>query len=67
LRLYETTGDPAYRKRALAVFDFISRDLYADGVVYHHLYRGRRAAGDIWCVGCNWRVLAELTELAKTK
>jgi hypothetical protein len=67
LRLYEATGDPAYRSRALAVFDFISRDLYADGVVYHHLYRGRRSSGDIWCVGCNWRVLAELMEFAKMK
>jgi hypothetical protein len=67
LRLYDTTRDPAYRNRALVVFDFISRDLYADGIVYHHLYRGRRSAGDIWCVGCNWRVLAELMELAKTK
>jgi hypothetical protein len=67
LRLHEVTGDPAHRDRALAVFDFISRDLYADGVVYHHLYRGRRSAGDLWCVGCNWRVLAELMELARTK
>jgi len=67
LRLYGTTRDQTYRNRALAVFDFISRDLYADGVVYHHLYRGRRCAGDIWCVGCNWRVLAELMELVKTK
>jgi hypothetical protein len=67
LRLYGTTRDPTYRDRALAVFDFISRDLYANGVVYHHLHRGRRSAGDIWCVGCNWRVLAALTELAATK
>jgi rhamnogalacturonyl hydrolase YesR len=64
VRLYDTTKDPGYRERALAVFDFISRDLYADGVVYHHLYRGHRCAGDIWCVGCNWRILAELMELA---
>jgi hypothetical protein len=67
LRLYGTTRDPTYRARALAVFDFISRDLYADDVVYHHLHRGRRSAGDIWCVGCNWRLLAALTELANTK
>lgn len=67
LRLYETTHTPAYRSRAAAVFEFIGRDLYADGVVYHHVYRGRRAAGDIWCVGCNWRVLAELTELAAVR
>ncbi|MFI5397263.1 MAG: hypothetical protein ACHQ9S_17120 [Candidatus Binatia bacterium] len=65
LRLYEMTQKPPYHGRALAVFDFISHDLYANGIIYHHLYRGRRAAGDVWCVGCNWRVLAELMELAK--
>ena len=67
LRLYKATHNPAYRDRAVAVFDFIARDLYADGVAYHHVYRGRRAAGDIWCVGCNWRVVAELLELASVQ
>jgi hypothetical protein len=65
LRLSQATEKPAYRDRALRVFDFINRDLYAGGIVYHHLYRGRRAAGDIWCTGCNWRVLSELTELGR--
>jgi uncharacterized protein YyaL (SSP411 family) len=65
LRLAKATDKPAYRDRALKVFDFINHDLYADGVIYHHLYQGRRATGDIWCTGCNWRVLSELAELAQ--
>jgi len=65
LRLFEATHQPEYRDRAVKIFDFIKRDLYAGGIVYHHLYRGRRAAGDIWCSGCNWRLLAELMELAR--
>ncbi len=67
LRLFEATQKPVYRERALGVFDFIDRDLYADGIVYHHVYRGRRATGDIWCTGCNWRVLSELMELEAVK
>jgi len=67
LRLATATGKPAYRDRALRIFDFINRDLYAGGVLYHHLSHGRRATGDIWCSGCNWRVLSELAELARTK
>lgn len=60
LHLAQATQDVEYRRRAATVLDFIRRDLYADGVAYHHVYRGRRAAGDIWCVGCNWRVLSIL-------
>jgi hypothetical protein len=66
LRLWQTTSKSVYRDRALRVFDFINHDLYAGGVIYHHLYRGRRATGDIWCTGCNWRVLRELVELAQS-
>ena len=64
LRLAGATPSALYRERALRVFDFIARDLYANGIAYHHVFRGRRAAGDIWCPGCNWRVLAALMELA---
>lgn len=63
LRLFATTQKPVYRERALRVFDFIAHDLYADGIFYHHLSRGRRATGDIWCTGCNWRMLSALMEL----
>lgn len=65
LRLAQAAHQPAHRDRALRIFDFINRDLYAGGILYHHLYRGRRATGDIWCSGCNWRVLSELQELAR--
>ena len=65
LRLSRATQTPAYRERALAIFDFMNRELYAGGILYHHLYRGRRATGDIWCSGCNWRVLWALEELAR--
>jgi len=64
LRVHQATQKPVYRERALRILDFVNRDLYASGVGYHHLYRGRRAAGDIWCTGCNWRVLSVLVELA---
>lgn len=64
LHLAQATQDAEYRRRAEAVLEFIRRDLYADGVAYHHVYRGRRATGDIWCVGCNWRVLSVLAESA---
>ena len=64
LRLYVATHKPAYRARAVRIIDWMSRDLYADGILYHHVYRGRRATGDIWCTGCNWRVLSLLMELA---
>jgi hypothetical protein len=67
LRLSQATQQATYRDRAQRIFDFINRDLYADGVIYHHLSRGRRAAGDVWCTGCNWRVLSELVELGAAK
>jgi Glycosyl hydrolase family 76 len=64
-RLAIATSKQPYRERAQSILDFIQRDLYSDGVVYHHFYRGRRAAGDIWCSGCNWRVLSVLREVAQ--
>ena len=64
LRLSTATQRRTYRDRALRIFDFINRDLYADGIIYHHLDRGRRASGDIWCTGCNWRVVRDLAEMA---
>jgi uncharacterized protein YyaL (SSP411 family) len=65
LQLYTATQKAAYRERALRIFDWMNRDLYAGGILFHHVYRGRRATGDIWCTGCNWRVLRVLTELAQ--
>ena len=66
-RLAVATGKPMYETRANAVLEFIQRDLYADGIAYHHVYRGRRSAGDVWCTGCNWRVLSVLREVASGK
>jgi hypothetical protein len=63
--LAAATGKARYGGRAAAIRDFIARDLYADGIAYHHLHRGRRATGDIWCSGCNWRVAAALVEHAE--
>jgi len=60
------TGKPAYRERAQAILDFFQRELYRDGVVYHHVYRGHRSAGDIWCPGCNWRLLSVLRTVMRT-
>jgi hypothetical protein len=62
LRLHRAGGAPVHLERARAIAEFIRRDLHADGVLYHHLHRGRAAAGDLWCPGCGWRVLAILLE-----
>ncbi|HUI27237.1 MAG TPA: hypothetical protein VL403_14235 [Candidatus Kryptonia bacterium] len=66
-RLAVATGKVRYETRVHAILDFIQRDLYADGVAYHHFYRGHRSAGDIWCSGCNWRVLSVLREVMSEK
>lgn len=63
-RLGVATAAASHRDRAQTILDFFQRDLYRDGVVYHHVYRGRRSAGDIWCPGCNWRVLSVAREIA---
>jgi uncharacterized protein YyaL (SSP411 family) len=52
-----------HRRRARQILRFILRDLYADGVLYHHVDHGRRAAGDIWCSGCNWRTVRLVASL----
>jgi hypothetical protein len=65
LRLHRATGAPIHLERARAVAEFIRRDLHAGGVLHHHVHRGRPTAGDLWCPGCSWRVLAILLEWAR--
>lgn len=67
LRLHRATGAPIHLERARAVAEFIRRDLRAGGVLHHHVHRGRPTAGDLWCPGCNWRVLAILLEWARAE
>ncbi len=55
--LYHATGEPEYLDMARSVIDFLLDDLYKGGVVYHHVYEGLACTGDIWCPGCNFRIL----------
>jgi hypothetical protein len=41
----------------ISVIDFLLEDLYEGGIVYHHLHKGLACTGDIWCPGCNFRIL----------
>ena len=66
--LYHATGEEAYRQKAESALDFLLKDLYAGGAVHHHLYEGRACRGDMWCSGCNFRILQYmdyLDDLAK--
>ncbi len=55
--LYHATGEEAYREKAESVIDFLLDDLYEGGAVHHHLYKGLACGGDMWCPGCNFRIL----------
>jgi hypothetical protein len=61
--LYQETGDESYLDKAREVMAFLMEDLYRDGVVYHHVYKGAACSGDVWCPGCNFRILAYLDYL----
>ncbi len=61
--LYQETGEEVYLEKALNVMAFLMEDLYKDGVVYHHVYKGLACSGDIWCPGCNFRILVYLDYL----
>ena len=55
--LYHVTGEAEYLDKARGVIDFLMEDLYEGGIVYHHLHKDLACAGDIWCPGCNFRIL----------
>lgn len=55
--LYHATGEAEYLEMARSVIDFLLDDLYKEGIVYHHVYEGAACTGDIWCPGCNFRIL----------
>lgn len=61
--LYQETGEEAYLDKAREVMDFLMNDLYKEGIVYHHVYKGTACRGDIWCPGCNFRLLVYLDYL----
>lgn len=61
--LYQETGEEAYLDKAREVMAFLMEDLYEEGIVYHHVYKGAACRGDIWCPGCNFRLLVYLDYL----
>ncbi len=61
--LYQETGEEAYLDKAREVMAFLMEDLYEEGIVYHHVYKGSACRGDIWCPGCNFRLLVYLDYL----
>jgi len=62
--IYQETGEEAYLDKARDVMEFMMGELYGgDGIVYHHEYKGAVCSGDIWCPGCNFRVLQYLDYL----
>lgn len=61
--LYQETGEAAYLDKAQEVMAFLMEDLYQEGIVYHHVYKGAACRGDIWCPGCNFRLLVYLDYL----
>ena len=61
--LYQETGEEAYLDKAREVMAFLMEDLYREGIVYHHVYKGHACSGDIWCPGCNFRLLVYLDYL----
>lgn len=61
--LYQETGEEAYLDKAREVMAFLMEDLYQEGIVYHHVYKGAACRGDIWCPGCNFRILVYLDYL----
>ncbi|HYD47167.1 MAG TPA: hypothetical protein VEB21_02400, partial [Terriglobales bacterium] len=65
LALRHATGQNHYRSRAERIVDFIRRELFRDGIALAHVHRGRAASGDIWCSGCNWRLLGLLWRLGE--
>ena len=59
----QETGEEAYVDKAREVMAFLMEDLYQEGIVYHHVYKGAACRGDIWCPGCNFRLLVYLDYL----
>lgn len=55
--LYHVTGETEYLDKARGVIDFLLEELYEGGIVYHHVHKGLACTGDIWCPGCNFRIL----------
>ncbi len=55
--LYQVTGEEEYLEKARSVMDFLLGTLYGDGIIYHHQYAGVACRGDLWCPGCDFRIL----------
>jgi hypothetical protein len=59
--LCEASGDCTHLDRAVEAMDFAQRELYEDGIVYHHWQLGDRA--DTYCTGCNFQLLYVLLKM----
>lgn len=66
LYLHRITKNRWYLKEMKSLLDFIDRDLYYDGLIWHDIEEGRRATIDSpepYCVGCNLMTLYLLLEI----
>jgi len=69
LYLYEATGKELYLKEIKSLLDFIERDLYSDGLIWHDIEDGKRAdltSPEPYCIGCNLMTLYLLAEINYT-
>lgn len=66
LYLHRITKNRWYLKEMKSLLDFIERDLYYDGLIWHDIEQGRRANMDSpepYCIGCNLMTLYVLLEI----
>ncbi len=69
LYLYEATGNDTYLWEIKSLLDFIERDLYYGGLIWHEVEDGKRAdltTPEPYCVGCNLMTLYILSEINYT-
>lgn len=62
LEMYRATGKEEYLEMAERTIDYILRDLYENGIAYHHWEEGVGRA-DYFCTGCNFELLANILTL----
>jgi len=67
--LYDATGKEIYLKEIKSLLDFIERDLYYGGIIWHDIEDGKRAdlsSPEPYCIGCNLMTMYLLTEINYT-
>jgi len=69
LYLYDATGKQMYLEEIRSLLDFIERDLYHSGILWHDIEDGKRidlTGPEPYCIGCNLMTLYLLTEINYT-